>query len=143
MGMVLFPWPCVGLDQTERMVTELGAGLSSGPHFAAGWTSSWTQQSCLEQSVLSANSCPGRKAGRYAASGVGAQEQRRKVLGPHWASDFLLGTCDPGVMALCLGAEKSWLPHAGGTELPCSLEGCRQVSLEGTETLMRVGKQIG
>lgn len=132
MGMFLFPWPWVGLDQMERMVTELGAGLSSGPRFAAGWTSSWTQQSC-----------PGRKAGRHTAGGVGAQEQRRKVLGPHWASDFLLGTCDPGMMALCLGAEKSWLPHADGTELPCSLEGCRWVSLEGMETLTRVGKQIG
>lgn len=140
MGMFLFPWPWVGLDQPERMVAELGAGLSSGPRFVAGWTSSWTQQSYLERSVLPANSCPGRKAGRHAAGGIGAQEQRRRVLGSRWATDFLLGTCDPGVMALCLGAEKSWLPHADGRELPCSLEGCRWVSLEGMETPMHVGR---
>lgn len=37
-----------------------------------GMKSRWTQQSCLELSVLPANPCLGRKAGRHAASGMGA-----------------------------------------------------------------------
>ena len=65
------------------------------------------------------------------------------MLAPCWAGDFLFSACDPGVMALCLKAEKSWLPRADGRELPCSLEGCRWVSPEGTETQTRIGGQTG
>ena len=70
-------WRRVGPDRPERMVAELGAGLSSGPYFVAGWTSRWAQKSCLELSALPANSCPGRKAGRHAAGGMGGRGGRQ------------------------------------------------------------------
>lgn len=82
----------------ERMVSEVGAGLRGGnrsqrweqgsaqdpplqwgssPPFAVEWMRRWTQESCLELSVLPANSCQGRKAGRHSASGIGAHGGRQ------------------------------------------------------------------
>lgn len=45
-----------------------------------------TQQNCVEHSVLPANVCPGRRAGRDAAAGMGAREVGEEGAGDvlHW-----------------------------------------------------------
>lgn len=58
-----------------------------------------------------------------------------------WDPARLVTFCDPGVMALCLEAEKSWLPRADGRGLPCRLEGCQWVSPERRETQAWIGGQ--